>query len=119
LKARRLPTASLAGLVATLALASCGGGGDTSEACSSDAVRIAMRGQECVPEEATAKVGQEVCWTNESIYPHDVRASTGADFKSTLFDKPETFTAQVDAPGRVEYVCTIHLGMTGVLQITR
>jgi plastocyanin len=48
-----------------------------------------------------------------------VRATSGEDFKSTLFDKPETFTAKVDKPGRVEYVCTIHLGMTGVLQVTR
>jgi plastocyanin len=107
-------------VVAAPALVSCGGGGDgASAACPRDAVRIAMRGQEFVPRQATARVGQDVCWTNESIYPHDVRARAGGDFKSSLFDKPETFTARVASPGRVEYVCTIHFGMTGAIEIVR
>ena len=99
-------------------LGSCGDDdGAASGACPADAVHIAMRGQEFVPEQATARVGQQVCWSNESIYPHDVRASSGASFKSTLFDKPKTFTAEVNKPGRIEYVCTIHLGMNGVIEV--
>jgi plastocyanin len=77
------------------------------------AVRIAMNAQTFVPNEATARVGQKICWANESIYPHDVRATSGADFKSTAFDKPETFTAKVEKAARIEYVCTVHPGMGG------
>jgi plastocyanin len=47
-----------------------------------------MQGQEYVPEQATAKVGQDI-------------------------------TAKVDQPGRVEYVCTIHLGMTAAIDVSR
>jgi plastocyanin len=108
------------GVVLALGLVACGSDGDGASAvCPSDAVRVAMRGQDFVPEEASARVGQKVCWTNESIYPHDVRATSGAAFRSTLFDKPETFTAVVKRAGRVEYVCTIHLGMTGAIEVSR
>jgi plastocyanin len=106
------------------ALAGCGGddsGGGTagsSQACASDAVVIKMSNIKFDPEQATAKVGQPICWTNEDTVDHDAVANSGASFKSDLFSKGQTFTAKVDQPGTVKYECTIHPGMTGEIKVT-
>ena len=108
----------------TLALAACGGGDDggegaSSDACPSGSVTIRMVDIKFDPEDATAGVGQEVCWVNEDSIDHNAVAESGATFKSELFGKGETFTATVDKPGTVEYVCTIHPGMTGTIEVSR
>lgn len=119
---RRLVIALL--LLALLA-AACGGddgGGEqgaSSEACPSGSLEIKMADIKFDPENATAGVGQEICWTNEDTIDHDAVAESGASFKSELFGKGQTFTTKVDTPGTVEYVCTIHPGMTGTIEVTR
>jgi plastocyanin len=113
-------------LVAAVAalLAGCGGGGDddggtagSSDACASDALVIKMANIKFDPEKATARAGQQVCWTNEDTVDHDAVANSGADFKSELFGKGKTFTTTVDKPGTVKYECTIHPGMTGEITV--
>ena len=108
----------------TLALAACGGDdgggqGGSSEACPSGSVTIRMVDIKFDPEDATAGVGEEVCWVNEDGIDHNAVAESGATFESELFGKGETFTATVDKPGTVEYVCTIHPGMTGTIEVSR
>jgi plastocyanin len=121
---RRLSVALLLGL----ALAACGGdddegggggGGASAGACPDGAVVIRMVDIKFDPEDATATVGQEVCWVNDDEIDHNAVAESGADFESELFGKGETFTATVGAPGTVEYVCTIHPGMTGTITVER
>ena len=94
-----------------------GGGGAASGACPDGAVVILMVDIEFDPEDATASVGQEICWYNEDTIDHNAVAESGADFESELFGHGGTFTTTVDSPGTVEYVCTIHPGMTGTLTI--
>jgi plastocyanin len=111
----------LLALLAT-AVAACGGDdgggqGASSEACPDGAVVIELADIKFDPEDATADAGQQICWTNEDSIDHDVSAESGADFKSELFGKGQTFTTKVDQPGTVEYVCTIHPGMVGTLTI--
>src|SRR5215207_4645230 len=120
----------LALVLAALAIgvAACGGDDDgggggaaqpaSTSACPSDAVVIKMVDIKFDPEKATAKVGQEICWPNEDEVEHDVSAESGADFKSDLYGKGETFTAKVDQAGTVQYVCTVHPGMTGSIEVT-
>ncbi len=96
-----------------------GGGGASSEPCPSGSVVIKMVDIKFDPEDATAGVGQEVCWVNEDSIDHNAVAESGATFESELFGKGQTFTTKVDTPGTVEYVCTIHPGMTGTLTIER
>ena len=109
----------------TLGLAACGGddgGGEqgaSSEACPSGAVVIKMVDIKFDPKDATAEAGQQICWVNEDTIEHNAVAEQGADFKSELYGKGQTFTATVDQPGTVEYVCTVHPGMTGTLTIER
>ena len=115
----RAPLALLVGLAL---LAGCGGDDDggqpgSSAACADDAVTIKMVDTKFDPEQATVKTGQKVCWVNEDSIQHDAVAESGASFKSELFNKGETFTATVDQPGTVKYVCTVHPGMTGELTV--
>jgi plastocyanin len=117
-------------LVTALALgvAACGGddeeppagdgGAGAAAECPDGSVVIAMRDVEFVPEDATAEVGQEVCWPNEDDMQHNAVAEAGADFESELYGKGEIFTATVEQPGTVTYVCTIHPGMDGTIEVT-
>jgi plastocyanin len=113
---------ALTALVLALAIAACGGDGGgeqpaSSGECPGGAVVIRMVDIKFDPEDATARAGQEICWTNEDEIEHNAVAESGADFKSELYGKGETFTATVEEPGRVEYVCTVHPGMTGTIDV--
>ena len=116
-------------LLLALLVAACGGGDDdgggggeqsaSSDACPSGAVVIKMVDIKFDPEDASADVGQQVCWVNEETIEHNAVAEQGGDFKSELFGKGQTFTTTVDQPGTIEYVCTVHPGMTGTIDVTR
>jgi plastocyanin len=94
-------------------------GGTSSAACPSGSVEIKMVDIKFDPAEATAGVGQEICWINEDTVEHDAVAESDATFRSELFGKDETFTTTIDAPGTVDYVCTVHPGMTGKITVER
>jgi plastocyanin len=96
-----------------------GGNGGAAAECPGGSVEIRMVDIKFDPQDASAGVGQEICWVNEDTVDHNAVAESGADFESELFGEGETFTATVEEPGTVEYVCTIHPGMTGTLEITR
>jgi plastocyanin len=118
-------------LLAVLALGACGGDDDggggggggeqaaSSKACASGAVVIRMTDIKFDPEDATAGVGEQVCWVNDDGVDHNAVAEQGASFKSELFGKGRTFTTTIDSPGTVEYVCTIHPSMTGTITVER
>jgi plastocyanin len=113
---------ALTALALALAIAACGGddGGEQPAAsgeCAGGAVVIRMVDIKFDPEDATARAGQEICWTNEDEIEHNAVAESGADFKSELYGKGETFTTTVEESGRVEYVCTVHPGMTGTIDV--
>src|SRR5918994_2714174 len=101
-----------------LGLTACGGDDDggagsaSSEACPSGATVIKMADLQFDPKDATTGVGQEVCWVNEDTIAHDTVDEETGKFKSELFDKGETFTTTIDEPGTINYVCTVHPGMT-------
>jgi len=113
----------LAVVIGLVVLAGCGGdddggggGSGSASACASDAVTIKMVDTKFDPETASVDAGQEVCWVNEDSIQHNAVAENDA-FKSELFNKGETFTATVDQPGTIKYVCTVHPGMTGELDV--
>jgi plastocyanin len=124
---RRL--ALLLALVLPIVLAACGGGGGgggggaseqaaSSKPCPSGAVEIKMKDIKFAPEKATATVGQEVCWTNEDDVQHDAVDEAGHAFHSALFGQGKTFTWKAAKAGTVKYVCTVHPGMDGELDVT-
>ena len=122
--------------VLALAAAGCGSSNSSSSSTSSSStpppastgtsstassgggktVTIDMKDIQFAPTSQTVKVGQTVKWVNEDDVQHNAVAENDA-FKSELFNKGETFTATVDQPGTIKYVCTVHPGMTGELDV--
>jgi plastocyanin len=108
-----------------LAVAGCGGGNDNGGggggggSSSGNTVTIDMKDIKFAPKDATVKVGQTVKWVNEDTVDHDVDAKSGADFKSQLFGKGKSFEWKADKAGTVSYVCTVHPGMVGTLNVTQ
>jgi plastocyanin len=115
-------------LVVPAVLAACGGGGGggggsseqaaSSKPCPSDAVQIKMKDIKFDPAKATAKVGQSVCWANEDDVQHDAVDEDGHAFHSALFGQGKTFTWKAAKAGTVKYVCTVHPGMDGEIDVT-
>lgn len=117
----------LIALVIPLALAACGGsssgggsggGGSstTASSCPKGAVVVHMHNIKFNPAKTTAKVGDEVCWVNDDDVQHDAVADSG-QFKSQLFGQGQTFTTKLAKAGPISYVCTIHPGMTGEIDV--
>ena len=127
---RRILVALCAVLALALGLAACGGssgGGSTSASTSAPSsssggsgggVTIKMQNIQFSPKDTTVKVGDKVTWTNDDNTDHNVTAESGADFKSKDFGNGGTFSFTPDKAGTIKYVCTIHPGMTGTLNVT-
>lgn len=97
-------------------------GTSSSESTGSEAagggITIKMENIAFSPKEQTVKVGEKVTWVNDDTVDHDVKATSGADFGSDTFGKDGTFSFTPDKAGTIEYVCTLHQGMTGTLTVT-
>ena len=107
-----------------LMLAGCGGGNDNSSgggggSSSGDTVTIDMKNIKFAPKDATVKVGQTVKWINQDTVDPDVVAKSGATVKSDLVGNGKSFEWKADKAGTVSYVCTVHPGMAGTLNVTQ
>ncbi|MGI8728459.1 MAG: cupredoxin domain-containing protein [Solirubrobacteraceae bacterium] len=93
---------------------------DSSSQASGDVVEVNMKDIEFVPENVTAKVGQKIVWTNtDGQIPHTVTSSDGADFDSGNMDGGDTFDYTPTKAGTINYICTIHSGQTGSIEVTK
>jgi plastocyanin len=117
--------------LACLALAFVAGcGDDNSDTSSTPAaaqpapagsgatVKVSMKDIKFVPEKITAKVGQKIVWTNDEAVPHNVTATDGADFASDTVTEGKTFEFTPTKAGVIKYVCTIHSGQSGEIDVT-
>ena len=126
-----LPLCAALGLVAAGCGSSNNGGGNTSTAAGQGTssapasssgggeVEIKMQNIAFDPKAVSVKVGQKVKWENEDSVDHNVIANSGATFKSKTFGKGASFEFTADKAGTIKYVCTIHPGMTGTLNVTQ
>lgn len=116
---RLLAPLALTSAIALLA-AGCGGddegGGHAATALKPGDV-IGMKSLKFAPDHVEVPVGQKVTWRNEESVPHDVKAEEGADFESKTFGKDGTFSWTPDKAGTVKYVCTLHPGMDGTIDV--
>jgi plastocyanin len=129
----RLLAAALSALA--LGLAACGGDdegpaqpastapadtapADAAPAAKGGVVEIDMNDQlQFVPKQATVKVGQTVRWVNTGQIPHNTVADDG-QWKSDIFSGGGSFEYEPTEAGTLRYVCTLHPGMDGTLQVT-
>ena len=94
---------------------SASGSGSSS---SSGTVKISMKNIAFNPNNVTVKVGQKVVWTNDDSVSHNVVAQSGASFQSNVFNQGGTYSFTPKKAGTIQYVCTIHPGMTGTITVT-
>jgi plastocyanin len=71
------------------------------------------------PREASVSAGSTVMWKNEGQVPHTVTKSggSGKQFDSGQIEPGGDFSTKVSRPGTIEYVCTIHAGQMGSLNV--
>ncbi|MGZ4279920.1 MAG: cupredoxin domain-containing protein [Solirubrobacteraceae bacterium] len=96
---------------------SSSGSASTAAASSSGGVAIKMQNIAFDPKSVTVKVGQKVTWTNDDSVDHNVTSQSGESIKSDNFGKGGTFSFTPTKAGTINYVCTIHPGMTATLTV--
>jgi plastocyanin len=94
----------------------------TTEAATTDpvggpgeTVAVEISGFAFRPDSLTVLVGSTVEWTNADATDHTATASDGS-FNGSLA-AGATFQAEMDTPGIFEYVCQIHMGMSGEIVV--
>jgi plastocyanin len=116
---RLLAVTAISAVAATTGLA-CGGEEDRpAPAAAAGGVTIDMKDIKYVPEQATAKVGQTVTWTNSDSVAHTVTKADGPgeDFDSGTIAAGKTYEQKFTEAGTVSYVCTIHPNQTGSIDV--
>jgi plastocyanin len=72
------------------------------------------------PQTATAKVGEQVTWTNKDQIAHTVTSKGGPEkFDSGTLSGGDTFSFTPKKAGTYQYVCLIHPSQTGTLTVTK
>lgn len=70
------------------------------------------------PADLTAKVGQEISWTNTGNVAHTVSFNTGSVDSGSL-SAGATFKHTFDAPGTFTYHCNFHSSMEATITVTQ
>lgn len=78
-------------------------------------VEIAMRGNAFRPRQVSVAVGDTVVWINRDIVRHNAVASGRLD--SGELRGGERYAWVAADTGRMEYRCTVHQNMRGVIRV--
>ena len=89
--------------------AACGGGDDDDSSSGAEPGVVTITDNKFEPKEITVSAGDTVTWKFEGSAAHNV---TGPGFESDLQSKGE-FEHTFEEAGEIDYVCTVHPGMTG------
>ncbi|MGH2782944.1 MAG: plastocyanin/azurin family copper-binding protein [Thermoleophilaceae bacterium] len=94
-----------------------GGGGDSGGDSGGGGAEASMEGIQFVPSEVTVKVGETVTWTNNDSVGHDVTADEFSSGAAGGIAGGQTFEHTFEEAGTFDYVCTVHPGMDGTVQV--
>jgi plastocyanin len=93
-----------------------GGGGAAPKTA-----RVVLKDLSFQPQEVTVARGGTVTWVDEDDPPHDVTKTggPGPKFSSGTGDlkKGDTYEQKFSTAGTVNYVCTVHQGMSGTVTV--
>jgi plastocyanin len=70
------------------------------------------------PATVTVKAGSTITWTNSDQDPHTVTSMNNGPLHSPPMSNGDTYRYTFTAPGRYEYLCTIHPFMTATVVVT-
>ncbi len=106
-----------------IGLAACGGGGGDSTPAAAQApaadgtTKVSVQDNTFKPGAIKVKSGDTVAFTNDGGVAHTVTATDGADFDSGTLAPGKTFSFVAAGHGKISYVCTIHPGMQGTIEV--
>jgi plastocyanin len=80
-------------------------------------VAVQMADMAFTPATVTVTPGSTVTWTNNDSVPHIVSFGDQGPQSSETIDPGETFEAKFEEAGSYAYVCTLHPGMAGVVEV--
>jgi plastocyanin len=69
------------------------------------------------PVALKVSAGQPVTWTNADDTPHQITVVGAKGQRSDLIVKGQTATLQFDAAGHIAYICGLHPGMKGTIEV--
>ncbi|HLF41127.1 MAG TPA: plastocyanin/azurin family copper-binding protein, partial [Acidimicrobiia bacterium] len=75
---------------------------------------VEIRGLSFIPEELAVGVGDTVTWTSFDEDKHDIE---GGPLDSPELSKGDTYSAQLNEAGVVDYHCRIHTYMRGTITV--
>jgi plastocyanin len=76
---------------------------------------VVIEGMRFTPQTLTVHRGDRVTWINKDLFPHTV-TSVGK-FDSRQIPAGGSWTYVVRKAGEYDYLCTLHVGMTGKLEV--
>jgi plastocyanin len=76
---------------------------------------VIIEGMRFTPQNLTVHRGDRVTWVNKDLFPHTVTAAGKFDSRQIAPGDSWTYTAR--KAGEYDYVCTLHVGMTGRLEV--
>ncbi len=78
---------------------------------------VTIAGFQFGPAALKVKAGDKVTWVNNDDTPHQVSVVSGGEQRSELMLKGQSATLQFDAAGNIAYVCGLHPGMKGTIEV--
>jgi plastocyanin len=69
------------------------------------------------PNKLSVAPGKAVTWVNNDDSPHQVTVTTGAQTRGPVMTKGQTHTQSFAAPGVYDYICGLHPGMKGQVEV--
>lgn len=71
------------------------------------------------PETIKVQAGRSITWTNVDDSPHQVTVKATSELRSPVLLKGESTTLQFDHAGTYDYICGLHPGMKGKIEVTK
>jgi plastocyanin len=71
------------------------------------------------PEKITVKRGQTITWTNVDDSPHQVTVQGETTLRTPVVLKGQTTALRFDHVGSYGYICGLHPGMKGAIEVTQ
>lgn len=112
------PTAAPASSAPTTAPTTAASVAPSEASGGATATAVSIKDFSFDPAGLTAKVGQEVTWTNAGSAPHTVTFDTGGVESGTL-SAGSTFKHTFDAAGTFTYHCSIHGAMQATITVSQ
>ena len=71
------------------------------------------------PEKVTVRAGQTITWTNVDDSPHQVTVQGESTLRTPVILKGQSTALQFDYVGTYGYICGLHPGMKGQIEVTK